>query len=254
MRENRERITRVSSDEARRLKGETDYARLDSMTDDDIAKAVANDPDAPPLDVDWDKANIVIPPGKDIITLRLDRDLLDYLRAQGKGYQTLINQVLRAWYDAQIKRGRLTCQPSWRPKNTRLNSARRNGAKWRPGRKSMPRPPSARRKRPPPSPQRQPKSARDRARNLKPEERPMVDERPQMAASEIEEELLAELQKLPTLHDTQSVTIRPFSGPQGWTWELDRIEPEVGPEQSKFADVTNVVARLQQQFDLDPSV
>jgi hypothetical protein len=77
----------------------------------------------------------------------------------------------------------------------------------------------------------------------------MVDERPQMAASEIEQELLAELQKLPTLHDIQSVTIRPFSGPQGWTWELDRIEPEIGPEQSKFADVTNVVARLQQQFD-----
>ena len=104
MRENRERITRVSRDEARRLKGETDYARLDSMTDDDIAKAVADDPDAPPLDVDWDKANIVIPPGKDIITLRLDRDVLEWLRAQGKGYQTLINQVLRAFYDAQIGR------------------------------------------------------------------------------------------------------------------------------------------------------
>jgi hypothetical protein len=43
----------------------------------------------------------------------------------------------------------------------------------------------------------------------------MVDEKPQMAASEIEEELLVELQKLPTLHDTQSVTIRQFSGPQG---------------------------------------
>ena len=56
----------------------------------------------------------------------------------------------------------------------------------------------------------------------------MVDERPQLAASEIEAELLVELQKLPTLHDTQSVTIRPFSGPQGWTWELDSIEPEVG--------------------------
>ena len=64
----------------------------------------------------------------------------------------------------------------------------------------------------------------------------MVDERPQMAASEIEQELLAELQKLPTLHDTQSVTIRPYSGPKSWTWELDSIEPEVGPEQSKFAD------------------
>jgi hypothetical protein len=32
---------------------------------------------------------------------------------------------------------------------------------------------------------------------LQPEERPMADERPQMAASEIEEELLAELQKMP---------------------------------------------------------
>jgi hypothetical protein len=81
----------------------------------------------------------------------------------------------------------------------------------------------------------------------------MVDERPRMAPSEIEEELLRELQKLPTLHDTQSVTIRPFNGPQGWTWELDRIEPEVGPEQSKFADGSNVVARLQRQFDLDSS-
>jgi hypothetical protein len=111
----------------------------------------------------------------------------------------------------------------------------------------------SRRKGPPPSPPRQPKNARDRARSLKPEERPMVDERPRLGASEIEEELFAALQKLPTLHDTQSVTIRPYSGPKSWTWELDRIEPEVGPEQSKFADVMAVVARLQQQYDLDLS-
>ena len=32
--------------------------------------------------------------------------MLDWLRAQGKGYQTLINQVLRAFYDAQSKRAR----------------------------------------------------------------------------------------------------------------------------------------------------
>ena len=81
----------------------------------------------------------------------------------------------------------------------------------------------------------------------------MVDERPRLAASEIEAVLRAALQKLPTLHDTQSVTIRLYSGPKSWTWELDRIEPEVGPGQSKFADVTNVVAQLQQQYDLDLS-
>jgi hypothetical protein len=81
----------------------------------------------------------------------------------------------------------------------------------------------------------------------------MANQRPRLAASEIEGELLRELQKLPTLHDTQSVRIRPYSGPRNWTWELDNIEPEVGPEQSKFADVTTLVARLQQQYDLDLS-
>jgi uncharacterized protein (DUF4415 family) len=100
----KENITRVTSDEAQLLKDETDYARLDAMTDDDIARAVASDPTMAPLDdIDWDKARIVIPPGKDIITLRVDRDILEWLRAQGKGYQTLINQVLRSYYDARIK-------------------------------------------------------------------------------------------------------------------------------------------------------
>jgi uncharacterized protein (DUF4415 family) len=138
MRENKERIARVSSDEARRLKGETDYARLDAMTDDDIAKAVADDPNAPPLDVDWDKASIVIPPGKDIITLRLDRDLLDYLRAQGKGYQTLINQVLRAWYDAQIGRPRRE-KVAVGQKVAEKNAAKKAAAK-RPARKAAAKP------------------------------------------------------------------------------------------------------------------
>jgi hypothetical protein len=42
----------------------------------------------------------------------------------------------------------------------------------------------------------------------------MADERSRLAASEIEEEVLAEQQKLPALQDTQSVTIRPYSGPK----------------------------------------
>jgi hypothetical protein len=63
---------------------------------------------------------------------------------------------------------------------------------------------------------------------------------------------LAELQ-LPHAAGYLIHKIRPYSGPQGWTWGLGGIEPEVGPEQSKFADVTNVVGRLQQKFDLDLS-
>ena len=79
----------------------------------------------------------------------------------------------------------------------------------------------------------------------------MVDERPRLAASEIEAVLRAALQKLPSLRGTKSVRIRPYSGPKSksFTWELDSIEPEVGPE---FADV-DVVARLQPRYDLDLS-
>jgi hypothetical protein len=90
-------------------------------------------------------------------------------------------------------------------------------------------------------------------RSLRPEEKPIVDERPRLAASEIEAVMRAALQKLPSLRGVKSARIRPYSGPKSWTWELDGIEPEVGPEQSKFADVMGVVARLQQQYDLDLS-
>jgi hypothetical protein len=79
----------------------------------------------------------------------------------------------------------------------------------------------------------------------------MVDERPKLAASEIEAMLLTELKKLPSLQDTQSVRIRPHCGPEAWTWMLDRVQPELQPVQIKFANVMDVVGRLQQQYDLD---
>jgi hypothetical protein len=103
MRENGKDITR-SSDEARRLRNETDYARLNAMTDDDIAQAVANDPDAPPLDIDWTQARLSLPPGKDVITLAST--------ATCSTGSASINQVLRAFYEAAFKREKTTDQLS----------------------------------------------------------------------------------------------------------------------------------------------
>jgi uncharacterized protein (DUF4415 family) len=82
------------------MRGRTDFARLDAMTDEDIAKAVAEDPDAAPLDIDWTKARLVLPSGKESVTLRVDKDVLDWFRDQGRGYQTRINAVLRAYKEA----------------------------------------------------------------------------------------------------------------------------------------------------------
>jgi uncharacterized protein (DUF4415 family) len=101
MTEKSEHITRVTADEARHMKGKTDYARLDAMTDTDLAHAVAADPDAAPLDTDWTNARLVIPPGKETVTLRLDSDLLDWFKREGRGYQTRINAVLRTFYEAK---------------------------------------------------------------------------------------------------------------------------------------------------------
>lgn len=85
----------------RRLpKGGTDWARLDVMTDKEIGRRVAKDPDARlTTPAFWRNARLVLPaePGKEIVTLRLDRDVLKWLKGGGRGYQIRINAILRAY-------------------------------------------------------------------------------------------------------------------------------------------------------------
>ena len=79
----------------------TDWKRLRALSDKGIASAVQADPEARPTDVDfWKQAKIVLPRAKQTVTIRLDSDLLGWLRQQ-KGYQTRINAVLRTYMEAQ---------------------------------------------------------------------------------------------------------------------------------------------------------
>ena len=78
----------------------TDWARVNALTDADIERAIAEDPDAAPiLDAEfWKNAVLVPPPArKAAVSLRLDADVLDFFRAAGRGYQTRINSVLRSF-------------------------------------------------------------------------------------------------------------------------------------------------------------
>jgi len=100
MAKSKESITRVTLEEAQAMKGETDYARLDAMTDEDIAKAVAEDPDAAPIDADWSEASLVVPPGKQDAILWVDNDVLAWFRANGSAYRKRMNAVLRAYMEA----------------------------------------------------------------------------------------------------------------------------------------------------------
>lgn len=46
------------------------------------------------------EARVVVPPRKQQLTIRLDSDVLAWLKNQGRGYQSRINAVLRAYYEA----------------------------------------------------------------------------------------------------------------------------------------------------------
>jgi uncharacterized protein (DUF4415 family) len=49
----------------------------------------------------WKSARVVVPPGKTSVHLRLDKDVVEWFRARGKGHLTRMNAVLRAYVDAQ---------------------------------------------------------------------------------------------------------------------------------------------------------
>jgi uncharacterized protein (DUF4415 family) len=58
--------------------------------------------DIPPLNDDFfAKATAAWPPAKEQLTIRLDADVLSWLRAGGRGYQTRINHILRVAMDSQ---------------------------------------------------------------------------------------------------------------------------------------------------------
>lgn len=96
----KQHIVKYSADEIRKKvaagDSQSDWARVDAMTDADIEAAMRSDPDwADLIDVDWTDAVVVYPLPKQAISIRLDQDVIDFFKGTGKGYQTRINAVLR---------------------------------------------------------------------------------------------------------------------------------------------------------------
>jgi len=69
--------------------------------------------DIPPLgDEFFTKATVAWPPAKQQLTIRLDADVLNWLKSNGRGYQTRINHILRAAMESQPpRRPRATATP-----------------------------------------------------------------------------------------------------------------------------------------------
>ncbi len=74
----------------------TDWKRLAELDDESIDTS-----DSPELDdAFFERAELRLPEKKPV-TLRIDEDVLVWFKAQGKGYQTRINKLLRQYMESQ---------------------------------------------------------------------------------------------------------------------------------------------------------
>ena len=108
---NDDKTVRYSAAElsAMRARGEsqTDRARILAKSEGELERDIAEDPDWQDIPRDWRKtAELIMPGPKQLLSLRLDQDVVQWFRGQGPGYQTRINAVLRAFVQEQTKRRR----------------------------------------------------------------------------------------------------------------------------------------------------
>ena len=76
----------------------TDWKRLAQLHDKDIDTS-----DMPELDDSFFASAQLRLPAKKPVTIRLDEDVLDWFKGQGKGYQTKINTLLRRYMESQAR-------------------------------------------------------------------------------------------------------------------------------------------------------
>jgi uncharacterized protein (DUF4415 family) len=102
----KERIVRHTAEELRAMtvRGEdkTSLARAGAVTPEELEASIAADPDEAGLTFDWSKASIETPQPKAVLNMRVDRDVLEYFRRDGRGYQTKINAVLRSYVEQML--------------------------------------------------------------------------------------------------------------------------------------------------------
>ena len=96
------RPTIVRSTLTKSRRGKSDWKRVEALGDREIRRTLRTDPDAAPVATPtWlRRAKIVLPQPKQAVSIRLDRDVVEWFKQRGPRYQTRINAVLRAYVEA----------------------------------------------------------------------------------------------------------------------------------------------------------
>lgn len=88
----------------------TDRKKVDAVTGGRLEASIRIDEDDVRGEPDWTRSIVGVPVPKDHINIRIDHDVLEWFRSNGRGYQTLMNNVLRAFVQTRWQR------PDRRPK------------------------------------------------------------------------------------------------------------------------------------------
>ena len=82
----------------------TNWKKADAVTGARLEASIRSDVEEAQDETDWTRAIVGIPGRKDHINIRVDHDVLEWFRSNGKGYQTLMNSVLRAFVQTRQAR------------------------------------------------------------------------------------------------------------------------------------------------------
>ncbi len=91
---------------ARRADSRTDLARVDALTDEELERRIAEDKDELDMNPDWTQARLVLPGPKKSVHLRLEQEIIDFFKSQGKGHIARMQSVLKTYADTHRQRGK----------------------------------------------------------------------------------------------------------------------------------------------------
>jgi uncharacterized protein (DUF4415 family) len=89
---------RIAQPSRKPSRGKADFNRMNRMSEAEIQRT--SPPELSDLPADfWKDAVLVVPEAKVPISLRVDRDVLEWFRKEGPRYQSRMNAVLRSYMD-----------------------------------------------------------------------------------------------------------------------------------------------------------
>lgn len=96
---------------------QSNWERVDAMTEEELMAAALSDPDAQPVtdfsnfkrlkDIEGhtliDKLRSLKKENKKLLSIRYDADLVSFFKSKGKGYQNLMNNILREYMEKELQ-------------------------------------------------------------------------------------------------------------------------------------------------------